>query len=140
MRKPLLIIDTNVLVAGVISSNSHSPVVKLVDAMLSGEIIYLLSTALLAEYRQVLLRPRLRKLHGLKKEQVDQFLVEVTANAIWCEPQSTENAPDPSDNHLWDLLRQNNTALLITGDKLLLDNPPPYAAIISPIIFVERFT
>lgn len=132
MRKPFLIIDTNVLIAGVISSSQQSPVVKLVDAMLSGEILFLLSAELLAEYRQVLLRPKLSKLHGLREDEVDQLLTEITANGIWREPPETENAPDLGDNHLWNLLRQNTTALLVTGDKLLLDNPPHYASVISP--------
>lgn len=36
----LYIIDTNVLVAGLISSNPASPPVRILDAMLNGEIIY----------------------------------------------------------------------------------------------------
>ena len=132
MNASLLIIDTNVLVAGVISSNSDSPVVKLVDAMLSGEVIYLMSPILLNEYRAVLLRPKLQKLHGLTDSEVDYLLAEVTANALWRDPESTENAPDPGDNHLWDLLRQNDSACLVTGDKLLLNNPPAYGSVISP--------
>jgi len=50
----LYIIDTNVLVAGLISSNPASPPVRFLDAMLNGEIIYVLSPDLLAEYRAVL--------------------------------------------------------------------------------------
>jgi hypothetical protein len=42
-----------------------SPVASVLDAMLSGSLHYLMSPALLAEYRSVLLRPKVTRLHGL---------------------------------------------------------------------------
>ena len=71
-----------------------------VDAMLSGAIIYLLSPALLAEYRSVLLRPRLTELHGLSEAEIDRLLVELTANAMWREPKFASHAPDRGGDHL----------------------------------------
>jgi hypothetical protein len=41
------------------------------DAMLSRALLYLLSPALLGEYRSVLMRPKLVKLHGLAEAEVD---------------------------------------------------------------------
>ena len=134
----LLIIDTNVLVAGILSNNVDSPTARIVDAMLDGRVMHLLSPALLQEYRDVLLRPKLRKLHGLSKDEVDQILSEITANAIWREPAESQGAPDPGDDHLWSLL-QNTDAVLVTGDQLLLDNPPHAASIILPKTCVEEF-
>jgi len=134
----LLIIDTNVLVAGILSSDIDSPTARIVDAMLAGSIMYVLSPALLREYRDVLLRPKLRKLHGLSKNEVDQILSEITANAIWRDPVESDAAPDPGDNHLWSLLRYTD-AVLVTGDQLLLDNPPRAASIILPKTCVVEF-
>ena len=64
------------------------------------------SPALLHEYRQVLLRPKLMRLHGLSEEESDRLLTELTANALWREPaqDEPESAPDPGNNHLWALL------------------------------------
>ena len=100
--------------------------------------MHLLSPALLQEYREVLLRPKLRKLHGLSKAEVDQILSEITANAIWREPAESSGAPDPGDDHLWSLL-QSTDAILVTGDQLLLDNPPRAASTILPKTCVTEF-
>ena len=134
----LFIVDTNVLIAGLISSKKDSPVTLIVDAMLNGTIIYSLSPELLQEYREVLLRPKLRKLHRLSEKEIDQFLTEIIANAVFCEPpKGKEEAPDTGDNHLWDLLQYSQKTVLITGDKLLLDKPLKDALIILPATYVN---
>ncbi len=43
MTPRLSIIDTNVLVAGLITSQPSSPTVQVLDAMLDGRLLYLLS-------------------------------------------------------------------------------------------------
>ncbi len=137
----IFIVDTNVLVAGLISGQTDSPTTRIVDAMLDGRLIFLLSPELLQEYRLVLLRPKLLRLHGLNEEQIDQLLTEITANAIWREPQSelTEHAPDPGDEHLWNLLATEPSVALITGDQLLLEQPPSLSSVFTPASFVRVF-
>ena len=137
----IFIIDTNVLVAGLISSQAGSPTVKIVDAMIDGSLFFLLSPELLQEYRTVLLRPKLCRLHGLVEDQIDHLLTEITANAIWHETvgESDTQAPDPGDNHLWNLLATEPAAALITGDRLLLDHPPQQSSVISPASYVQFF-
>lgn len=135
----LYIIDTNVLVAGLISSQKESPVVAIVDAMLKGLIIYVLSPALLQEYRDVLLRPKLSKIHGLNEKEIDQLLTDIIANAIFCEPPvGLEEAPDSGDNHLWDLLQDNKESILVTGDKLLLEKPLLDTSVVLPAQLVTE--
>ncbi len=138
----LYIIDTNVLVAGLISSQKESPVIAIVDAMLKGTIIYVISPALLQEYREVLLRPKLRKIHGLNEKEIDQLLTDIIANAIFCEPPvGLEKAPDSGDNHLWDLLQENKKSILVTGDKLLVNKPLKDASVILPTqLFTEKLS
>ena len=51
------VIDTNIVAAGLITADADSPTALILDAMLSGEIIYLLSEDLLNEYFAVLRRP-----------------------------------------------------------------------------------
>jgi hypothetical protein len=82
MSPPVFVVDTNAVVAGLVTGSSRSPVALVLDAMLSGTLVFLLSPALLDEYRSVLSRPKLVKLHGLTEAQMDQLLVELTANAI----------------------------------------------------------
>ena len=128
----VFVVDTNVLVAGLVTGASDSPVATIVDAMLAGKLLYLLSPALLEEYRSVLLRPKLAGLHGLTEAEVDHLLVEITANALWREPTETGGAPDPGDNHLWALLGAYAGSRLVTGDRLLHREPPTGNSVISP--------
>jgi len=139
MSSPVFIIDTNVLVAGLITGNPHSPVIQIVDRMLNGQIIYTLSPAVLNEYRRVLLRPKLTRLHKLGTEAIEDLLEELTCNAIWREPTATAQAPDPGDNHLWALLAAYPGSTLITGDKLLIEQPPSASSVISPGSYISGF-
>ena len=65
MSPPVFVVDTNVVVAGLITGSSHSPVASVLDAMLTGTLVFLLSPALLDEYRSVLLRPKLAKWNSI---------------------------------------------------------------------------
>jgi putative PIN family toxin of toxin-antitoxin system len=137
--KRIFIVDTNVLVSGLISAEPASPTSKIVDAMLDGSLIHVLSPALLAEYRAVLLRPKLARLHGLDEAQIDLLLTEIVANAMWREAadDATHEAPDPGDGHLRALLASTADSVLITGDRLLLDRPRPGSAVITPSEFID---
>ena len=66
----------------------------------------------------VLLRPGLARLHGLNEQQIDTILTELTANALWREPEQdrAESAPDPGDDHLWALLANETEAILVDID------------------------
>ena len=139
MSLPVFVVDTNVVVAGLITELNGSPVALILDEMLSGSLCYLLSPSLLAEYRSVLLRPKLSKLHGLSEADLDLLLVELTANAIWRDPKPASPAPDRGDDHLWALLDAYAGSILITGDRLLLANPPLVSSVISPRTCVEDF-
>jgi len=138
MTPPVFVVDTNVVAAGLITGSSRSPVARILDAMLSGTLIYLLSPALLDEYRAVLLRPKLTKLHGLSEQEVDLLLVELTSNAMWREPESATAAPDRGDDHLWALLAAYPGSILITGDRLLLDHPPERSSAIAPRTYIDH--
>jgi putative PIN family toxin of toxin-antitoxin system len=133
MTSRLFIVDTNVLVAGLITSQPSSATAQVLDAMLDGRLLYLLSSPLLKEYRQVLLRPKLARRHGLSESEVDRLLTELTANALWREPTELPHAaaPDPGDDHLWALLASAPGAVLVTGDQLLVDNSRANAAVIT---------
>jgi len=135
---PVLLIDTNVVAAGLITARADSPPARILDAMLAGRLLYLMSPALLAEYRAVLLRPKLTALHGLTEEEVDRLLTELVAGAIWRDPPAADPAPDRGDDHLWALLAAHPHSVLVTGDVLLLEHPPDRASVISPRVCVKR--
>jgi predicted nucleic acid-binding protein len=132
----LYIVDTNVLVAGLLTTQADSPTARLVDPMLNGSLMFLLSPALLAEYRGVLIRPKLVAAHRLNTEEMDDLLSHITANAVWREPlisnESPHVAPDAGDTHLWALMHCEPNAALVTGDQLLLNNPYPGRVVLPP--------
>lgn len=140
MNPRVFVVDTNVVVAGLITASSDSATSAVLDAMLSGALLYLMSPALLEEYRSVLLRPKLARLHGLTEAEVDQVLVELTANAVWREPTAMHAAPDPGDDHLWALLETHTGSILVTGDRLLLDQPPAEHSVISPRTWFDNLS
>ena len=137
MAPEVLIVDTSVFISGLIGSDSQAPPARILDGMLAGRLVYLLSDELLGEYSAVLRRPSLIKRHRLSSREIDQLLTLVVANAMWRAPVPASKAPDAGDQHLWSLLASFPEAQLITGDKLLLDNPPSGASVVSPREFVE---
>jgi len=139
MKFQAAVIDTNVVVSGVLSGDPDSPTAWILDSMLKGVFSFLLSTPLLAEYRQVLLRPRIRSLHGLTEEEVDALLTEIIVNGIMREPEIRTKAPDPGDNHLWALLESQERAVLVTGDRALIKNSPAHLSVMSPAQFAAMF-
>lgn len=133
------IVDTNVIVSGLIGADSKSPPALILDAMLDGSFLYFISEDLLNEYSSVLRRQRLVRLHGLTDDEIDRLLTDLVANAMWTEPDPSGDASVKSDDHLWALLACHPEAQLVTGDRLLIENPPSGARVTSPRRFVDTF-
>lgn len=135
-RRPA-IIDTNVVVAALLTGDPEAPTVRILDGMIRGRFPFVLSVALLAEYRRVLARDRIRARHGLTMVQVDVILTDIAINAIVREAVAAEQtSPDPGDQHLWDLLAAVPDAVLVTGDRRLLQEPPLRASVLLPRSFM----
>jgi len=135
---PLVIIDTNVIVSGLLTADDGAPTAAILDHALSGEIRTVLSVDLLAEYRSVLLRPGIRSRHGLDESQIDAILTAIAENAVICDPVEPPSAPpDPGDLHLWSMLAARPDAVLVTGDQALVDDSPDWAAVVTARAFVE---
>ena len=131
MLAPVCIFDTNIAVSGLISAERSSSQALILDATLAGSPLYLMSGDLLDEYSSVLRRPALARLHRCMDDDIDRVFACLVANSMWREPAVDGDAPDSGDEHLWALLATFPQALLVTGDRLLLDNPPSDAAVMS---------
>jgi uncharacterized protein len=138
---PPAVIDTNVIVSGLIGAERDSPPALILDAMLSGRFSYLLSLDLLAEYREVLLRPAIRRRHDLADAEVEVVLTELALNGTLHDPKPTTRVlPDAGDRHrhLWALLEDAAGAVLVTGDDLLRRRAPEPSRVMSPRQFLGR--
>jgi putative PIN family toxin of toxin-antitoxin system len=132
------IIDTNVIVSGLLTAEADAPTAVILDAMVGGGFSYLLSVELLAEYRRVLCRPRIARHHRLSDTEVDALLTELALNGDVRDPQATSTTvPDAGDRHVWALLESDPTAVLVTGDDALLKHAPGRDRVLSPRQFVE---
>jgi predicted nucleic acid-binding protein len=136
---PPVVVDTNVVVAGLLTAHAESPVARMLDGMLVAAFPFALSEALLAEYQTVLRRPSLCKAHGLTPDELDVILVELAQHGIVLPPVPAPPAPDRGDQHLWDLLAAREDHLLITGDKRLQQDDMMGHRVLSPVTFVERW-
>jgi putative PIN family toxin of toxin-antitoxin system len=137
VKSPLAVIDTNVVVSGMLTNERDAPTRRILDAMLAGTITYLLSVSLLAEYRIVLLRPAIQERHKLTEHQIDIILEALAANGVVREPEiEGVDCPDPADAHVWALLTEDPRAVLVTGDRAPLESPAPGASVVTPAAFV----
>lgn len=136
---PPVIVDTNVVVAGLLTARADSPVARVLDGMLAAVFSFAISDALLAEYRTVLRRPSLRKAHGLTLGELDIILMELAQRGIVITPVPAQPAPDPGDQHLWELLAAREDLLLVTGEKKLQRDRAMGSRILTPATFVERW-
>ena len=115
----LAVVDTNVVVSGLLAHDRDSPTGRILDAVLSGDLRVVLSGELLAEYRAVLLRPAIVVRHGLSEAEVDAVIEGVVVNAAWraCAPATTRG-----DAHVLALLQAEAAAVLVTGDRALRES------------------
>ena len=109
------VIDTNVLVSALLSSHEDSATVLVLRRIFSGEIVPLLSKAILDEYNAVLRRPKFR----LPEQAVTALLDGLRETAIFIEPGSSgEQLIDPKDLPFYEVAldAQDDDAKLVTGN------------------------
>jgi len=92
--KHYAVIDTNVLVSALLTKNSDSPVVKVVNAIRENIVIPLFDESILMEYAEVLHRDRF----GFDETIVDELLSTLKTHGINCDRKPiSEIIPDPDD-------------------------------------------
>jgi putative PIN family toxin of toxin-antitoxin system len=137
----IAVIDTNVVVSGLLTDWVDAPTRVIVDAMLAGTIRYALSIDLLAEYRETLLRPVIARRHRLDEALIDGLLARVALEAIIGEvlPGQRVDAQvrDAGDAHIVRLASAVPDAVVVTGDKRLRYDLAPTCAVMSPAEYVQ---
>jgi predicted nucleic acid-binding protein len=130
-----VLVDTNVVVSGLLNTDRSSPPARILDGMLAGRFRFLLSADMLGEYREVLLRPRIQRRHGLSAEEIDVLLTDLAANGIWFDFAS--GPARTGDDHLGEILSHERSAFLVTGDLKLASRLGKSASVYSPRAFAD---
>ncbi len=124
--KHYAVIDTNVLVSALLTRNSESPVVKVVDAIRNNVIIPLFDETILAEYADVLHRKRF----GFEESKIEELISTMKARGLNCERKPIEEIiPDPDDVVFYEVAMSKENAYLVTGN---LKHFPKNGRVVSP--------
>lgn len=128
-----VVLDTNVLVSGFI--NPYGPPGVLVGFAASGDLTLCYDARILAEYREVLLRPKF----GFDARAVEDFLAQIEAEGepVLAAPLP-HNLPDRSDEPFLEAALSSRSECLVTGNR---EHFPARLClgmkILSPAEFVE---
>lgn len=133
----IAVIDTNVVVSGLMTRDPEAPTARILDGMLAVRFSYLLSLELIDEYRRVLLRPSIRDRHGLAESAVDLLLERLVKHAVVRQPEDSSAEVIRGDSHLLALLGAVPSSVLVTGDLELARQAPEWAGVLSPRAFLD---
>ena len=134
------VIDTNVIVAAMMSKHSDSATVKVINAVREGRLKPVLAPDIIAEYGEVLSRSKFQ----FVEEDVRQTIDAIVANAVFLEPKSSgETFADESDRVFYEvaLAGHDDDTRLVTGN---LRHSPVSPIVVTPAqmvaIIEERFS
>lgn len=132
-----VVIDTNVLVSGLISR--LGPPAQILNAVLRGDIIPVMSDATFAELEEVLHRPRLQSYFRNSRITPFQLLTVLKTVAEFPKPgHSRQRMRDPADRAFVELAASHPAPdFLVTGDKDFEQDHYHGVPIISASLFVK---
>lgn len=116
MTLPIAIIDTNVIVSGLVTSNKDAATTRVIRAMRSSRFLFLLSEDLLSEYMVVLSLPEVVAKHGFEPDELTWFIGSLI---VRCLMRALPPADWSSDHHIESLVAAMPGAILVTSDKPL---------------------
>ena len=122
------VIDTNVVVSGLL--NPHGPSARILDAVIDGRVKLVYDARILAEYRDVLHRPRLK----LTPEKISAFLNGLRGQLMVTPTRVTVTAPDPDDLVFVEAALATVDRTIVTGN--LAHYPPDIlqgARVLTPV-------
>lgn len=114
--KVYAVIDTNVIVAALLSKNADAATVKVLKEIAGGRIVPLYHDEILAEYSEVLSRDKF----PISKTTVAKILEIVCQFGLQVDPvQTNEIFPDLDDRIFYEvtMAKRDDGAYLVTGNK-----------------------
>ena len=128
------VIDTNVIVASLLTKHHDSATARVMDAVFSRKIIPLLNDEIVAEYRDVLHRKRL----GLNPEKCDFIISLISDLGMTLNRISTDTTmTDEKDRVFYEIALAGlnmGTSKLVTGN---IKHSPQVDFVVTPAQFCE---
>ena len=135
MPKTMVVLDTNVLISGILFGGNPRQILELV---IQGRIDAYISPAIFTEFREVLIRPKF----GLTQEKCFSIAKEIEDIFYFVFPRITVDLvkDDPEDNIILECALAAGVKYIITGDPHLLKLASfEKIKIISPAAFVAEY-
>lgn len=112
----LVVIDTNVLISALLSKHSDAATVQVLNAVFDGTIIPVFNDEILAEYDNVLHRPKFK----FSDTNIQLLLDTIKTYGVFAKQLITnEILPDPKDLVFYEVVmaKQDENAYLVIGNS-----------------------
>lgn len=131
MKKLYAVIDTNVIVSGMITKNMDSPTVSILAYLTEKAITPLYCEEILQEYGDVLRREKFR----LPSEKVEKFIKMVKSDGMASNRVPfRDTLPDPKDVVFYEVALSKDDSFLVTGN---IKHFPRVDFVVTPAEMVE---
>lgn len=125
------VIDTNVLVAAMLTRHSDSATVQVVELLFQKRLVPLFNKEILQEYAEVLHRAKF----CLPEPLIDNFLISIQELGMELHRTATQEIfPDTKDIVFYEVALSKKDAFLVTGNKKHFPFSP---IIVSPSELIE---
>ena len=125
------VIDTNVLVSALLSRYANAATVQVVSAISTDGICPLYNQEIIAEYEDVLCRPKF----GFPSQAIKNILNRILEIGMPAERvNSAEQFPDPADIVFYEVALSKEDAYLVTGNVKHFPRTP---IVVTPAEMVE---
>ena len=115
-----IVLDTNILISGVISPNSNAG--KVIQEWQKNSFEIITSLELLEEIKQVLKYPKIVKITNWDLKKIEEYIeyLHFFTNIVDISKVKYHFEQDPCDNHIIETYIAGKCDYLITGDQAIL--------------------
>ena len=133
MKQYYAVFDTNVLVSALLSRNTASPTVTLLDHIFSRTLVPIYNEEILIEYNEVLHRAKFK----FDTERIDALLAAIRCGIAVDRTPATWNFPDQEDVVFYEVSLSVDESYLITGN---IRHFPPVSKVVTPAEMLKIIT
>jgi putative PIN family toxin of toxin-antitoxin system len=129
-----VVIDTNVLVSGLLNPDGIPG--QVMNLLLFGRIQALYDIRIMAEYREVLLRPKF----GFEPADIETLLSFIRGSGMPVVPEQSKTFfRDDADRKFYEIAIAGGTEFLITGNTVHFPSSTKKIYIVTPRRFLEVY-